>query len=174
MIKVAIRTLMMAALAAPVLAAGPVAGAADEPASPPNTAEVLGKLHASNQKEIEAGKLAKQNGSGKAVKELGDMLVKDHEAADRLVAGLAKQEKIDLGGATPAEAGPMGMVPPGPAFDAKFAQTMVEEHRKDIAEVTAARDRTTDDKLRQLLANLIPTLQKHQDAAQKVVDAAPR
>ena len=156
-------------------AVGAAPAPAAEPRRPPaTTAQMLGKLHASNQHEIEAGKLAKQHGNGKAVKELGDMLVKDHEAADRSVVGLAKERNIDLLGATPAEASTTAMVPPGPAFDAKFAQTMVEDHKRDIADATAARDSTTDDKLKQLLAKLIPTLQKHQEAAQKIVDSAPR
>ena len=93
-------------------------------------------------------------------------------AADKQVVALAKQEKIDLAAATPAVAGTMAMVPAGAAFDVKFAQIMVEDHAKDIAEAIEARDSTTDGKLKVLLNELIPTLQKHQEAAQKIASGA--
>ena len=44
-------------------------------ADPPSTAEVLEKLHKSNLTEIEAGKLAQDNGHSKATKDYGKMLV---------------------------------------------------------------------------------------------------
>ena len=56
-------------------------------------------------------------------------------------------------------------------FDKKFAQEMVDDHKRDMGEVTDARDSTADAKLKKLLVDLIPTLQKHQDTAQKIVDA---
>jgi hypothetical protein len=36
--------------------------------------------------------------------------------------------------------------------------------------VTSARDATNDEKLKKLLTELVPTLQKHEDTAQKLVD----
>ena len=48
---------------------------------------------------------------------------------------------------------------------------MVDDHKKDIAEVTEARNNTTDDQLKTLLSDILPTLQKHEDAAQKIVDS---
>jgi putative membrane protein len=147
------------------------AAAAARAADPPSTAEVLGKVHHSDQKEIEMGKLAEKNGQAKAVKDFGKALVKDHTAADKKATTLAKQEKIDINAAAPAmKDGDMATMAPGPDFDDKFAKAMVEDHKKDIAAVTAARDATTDDKLKKLLTDLLPTLQKHEEMAQKIVD----
>ena len=151
-----------AALAAILIVPG-LAQAAD----PPAPGEVLGKLHQSNQKEIEMGKMAQKNGTSKEVKDFGKTLVKDHTAADKKVTALAKKEKIEL----PAAAGEKHDMAAGADFDAKFAQEMLDDHKKDVAEVTSARDATTDDKLKKLLTELVPTLQKHQDTAQKLVDA---
>jgi putative membrane protein len=120
------RMVLGISLSALLLLAGR-ASAADAPA----TADVLAKLHASNQKEIAMGKLAEKNGTSKDVIKYGKMLVKDHSAADKKVVALAK---------------------------------------KDIAEATTARDNTTDEQLKKLLTELVPTLQKHQDAAQHIVD----
>jgi putative membrane protein len=140
-------------------------------AASPATGDVLGKLHLSNQKEIEMGKQAQQNGQSKDVKAYGKTLVKDHTAADKKVAALAKKEKIDLATSTPSAKDDMPAPAAGPDFDGKFGQMMVADHKKDIAEATDAQNTTTDDQLKKLLGDMLPTLQKHQELAQKIVDA---
>jgi putative membrane protein len=139
-------------------------------ASPPATSDVLGKLHLSNQKEIEMGKQAQKDGQSKDVKAFGKTLVKDHTAADKKVAALAKKEKIDLAASTPSAKDDMPPPAAGPDFDAKFGQMMLDDHKKDIGEVTEAQNATTDDQLKKLIADMLPTLEKHQALAQKIVD----
>ncbi|HEX3903344.1 MAG TPA: DUF4142 domain-containing protein [Polyangia bacterium] len=141
-------------------------------ADPPATANVLGNLHEADQKEIQAGEIAQKDGKSQAVKDYGRMLVKDHTAADQKVAELAQRERVDLVASTPAP-GPndMGTMATGPDFDKKFAQEMLDDHRKNIAMVTEARDNTADPGLRRLLTDLLPTLKKHEAAAEKIVDA---
>jgi putative membrane protein len=138
-------------------------------ADPPPTADVLGKLHQSDQKEIEAGKMARKNGQSKQVQDYGKMLVKDHSDADKKVSALAKQQKVDLAASAPAADPGMNMAA-GAFDDSKFARDMLDDHKKDIAEVTEARDNTNDPKLKKLLSDILPTLQKHQEAAQKILD----
>jgi putative membrane protein len=138
-------------------------------ADPPSTADVLDKLHKSNLTEIEAGKLAQDNGHSKATKDYGKMLVSDHTSADKQVVALAKEEKIDLSASTPVVgAKSLADLSAGPAFDRRFARSMVDDHKKDIAEVTAARDSTTDVKLKALLTALLPTLEKHESMAESL------
>lgn len=149
-------------VAGAVLSADP-AWAADAPA----TAEVLGKLHASNRKEIDMGKMAQKSGQSKEVKDFGKTLVKDHTAADKKVLGLAKKQKIELPAPPPMQHDDMT----GADFDKKFAQSMLDDHKKDVSEATAARDSTADTELKKLLTDLVPTLQKHLDTAQKLADA---
>lgn len=156
--------LFAAAAVIPFLAIARGARAAD----PPSTSEVLEKLHGANQTEIAMGKAAEKEGKSKAVKDLGKMLVKDHSAADKKTEALAKEEKISLPKPEPAMAPP----PSGPTFDEQFARMMVDAHKKDIAALTDARDRTTDEKLKKLLTELLPTLQKHEDTAQKILDSS--
>jgi putative membrane protein len=138
-------------------------------ADPPTTAGVLDKLHNSNLTEIEAGKLAQDNGHSKATKDYGKMLVSDHTSADQQVVALAKEEKIDLSPSTPV-VGSKGLadLTAGPAFDRRFARSMVAAHKKDLAMVTAARDSTTDAKLKALLTALLPTLEKHESMAESL------
>jgi putative membrane protein len=138
-------------------------------ADPPTTAEVLDKLHNSNLTEIEAGKLAQDNGHSKATKDYGKMLVSDHTSADKQVVALAKEEKIDLSPGTPVVGSKsLADLSPGPAFDRRFARSMVDDHKKEIAEVTAARDSTTDAKLKALLTAMLPTLEKHENMAESL------
>ncbi len=132
----------------------------------PSSATVLAKLHQSNQKEVEMGRMAQKNGKSQEVKAFGKTLVKDHLAAEKKVAALARQEKIPLPETTPLNETDML----SSDFDAKFSRAMLEDHKKDIAEATEARDDTNDAKLKALLKGVIPTLKKHQAAAQNLVD----
>jgi predicted outer membrane protein len=147
------------------------AGGAARAATPPTPAEVLAKLHQSNGHEIAMGKLAQQKGQSKDVKAFGRTLVKDHSAADKKVLAFAKAQKIDLPTVTDHKG---DMDTGGPDFDAKFAQAMLDDHKKDVAEVMSARDTTTDDKLKTLLNELLPALEKHRDTAQKLVDGSKK
>ena len=142
------------------------------PTQTQTTADVLGTLHEADQKEIQAGRIAEKDGQSKAVKDYGKMLVKDHTAADDKVAALAQKENVDLMAATPAP-GPndMGTMATSPGFDKKFAQEMLDDHQKAIAALTAARDSTADPQLRKLLTDILPTLEKHAAAAEKIINA---
>ncbi|HZL20227.1 MAG TPA: DUF4142 domain-containing protein [Polyangia bacterium] len=154
------------ALAGMLLVVGTAAAA-----TPPATADVLGKLHLANQREIEMGKQAQKNGQSKEVKAFGRTLVKDHTAADKKVVALAKKEKIDLAASTPSAKDDMPAPAAGPDFDAKFGQMMLDDHKKAIADATDAQSATTDDQLKKLIAEILPTLKKHEELAQKIVDA---
>jgi putative membrane protein len=157
--------LVFGSMAAALITAG-AARAADD------TAAVLGKLHHSNQMEIEMGKLAQEKGQSKDVKSFGKTLVTDHTAADKKVAALAKQEKIDLTTAMPQmkhdKMAPLKTAA-GAEFDKAFASAMLEDHTKDVDEAKAARAATTDAKLKSLLDSMIPVLEKHRETAQKLV-----
>jgi putative membrane protein len=146
-------------------------GRAAEPPPASTTADVLGSLHQADQKEIQAGQIAQKDGQTKAVRDYGKMLVKDHTTADSKVAALAQKENVDLVAATPSP-GPneMGTMASGPDFDKKFAQEMLDDHRKAIAALTAARDKTADPQLRKLLTDMLPTLEKHAAAAEKIIE----
>jgi putative membrane protein len=139
----------------------------DPPLEP---ASILTKLHQTNLKEIEMGKMAEKDGNSKDVKSYGSTLVRDHTAADRRILAFAKVEHIDI--PTAGEKGKeMEMkLESGPGFDTEFAKHMMQDHQHDIAEVTEVRDSTKDAKLKSLLSSLLPVLKKHEEIAQKIVD----
>ena len=97
------------------------------------------------------------------------MLVSDHTSADRKVVALAKQERIDLSAGTPVVGSKdLADLSAGPAFDRRFARSMIDDPKKDIAELPAARDSTTDAKLKALLTAILPTLEKHESMAESL------
>jgi putative membrane protein len=154
-----------------VLARAGTARSADNEAAA-QTEEVLLKLHHSNQMEVAAGKLAQQKGQSKDVKSFGKTLVSDHSAADKKVMALAKEEKIKLPTSPPMSDDKMDKMKSatGAEFDKMFAADMLEDHRKAIDEVTAARDNTKDEKLKALLVATLPVLEKHRDTAERLTD----
>ena len=142
------------------------AGAA-RAADPPVTADVLNKLHNWDLTEIEAGKLAQDNGHSKATKDYGKILVTERTSADQQVVALAKEEKIDLAASAPVVGSrDVADLTAGATFDRRFARSMVDDQKKEIAELTAARDHTTDGKLKKLLTDVLPTLQKQETMAE--------
>jgi putative membrane protein len=139
----------------------------------PQMAEVLNKLHATNQKEIRLGKEAQKKAKSKNVANFGKLLVKDHSAADKKVVELAKSKKVELNAAADtALTDDMTAMAKGSEFDKHFAQMMLDDHTKDISELTDARDHTTDPDLKKLINDILPDLQKHKVTAQKILDGA--
>ena len=139
------------------------ARAADAPA----TADVLNKMHNANLTEIEAGKLAQDNGHSKATKDYGRMLVADRKSADQQVMALAKEENIDLSASAPVVgSNSVADLTAGSTFDRRFGRSMVEDDKKEITELTAARDHTSDANLKKMLTDVLPTLQKDETMAE--------
>lgn len=140
----------------------------------PAPAEILTKLHHANQMEIEAGKLAQEKGSSKAVKDYGKMLVRDHTAANKQVTALAKQLKVEFETMPEMKNAKLEAAKnaTGPDFDKAFAEAMIEDHTKDVAECTTARDTTNNPKLKKLLTALVPKLEKHKATAEKIASTA--
>lgn len=129
------------------------------------TADMLAKLHAVNQRETEAGKLAQEKGTSAEMKAYGKMLVVDHTEAERKVAALARRERVDLAVTGTPD---LPEIPPGPDFDRKLARQTLIDHQQAIAQVTAARDQTDDPDLRALLTDLLPVLERHEQAAKGI------
>jgi putative membrane protein len=120
-----------------------------------------------NFAEVQMGELAQKNGQNQDVKNFGQTLVADHNAAN--------QKAIEAATA-------LGITPPtgpsdkqradyekmaklsGPPFDKMFAKHMVQDHRKDIRQYQNAAKK--QDAAGQYAQNSLPVLQKHLEAAQ--------
>jgi len=145
--------------------------------------QVLMRLHHINKEEIEVGQIAQKNGSTSDAKDYGATLVRDHTKADKDVTALASKMSVDLE-AKKTDAmhqqkqqvmqNKMDQLKKlsGKDFDRAFAQMMVNGHRQAIEMVKDARGTVQSPELKSLLEQLLPTLQKHEDTANDVLNKA--
>ena len=122
-----------------------------------------------NYAEVEMGKLAQKNGASDAVKSFGKMLETDHSDANKKAiqaaqsmsvtapTGPNKEQKTDYDNMSKMN---------GAAFDKMFAEHMVKDHKKDIAEYEKAAK--TKDAAGQYASNALPTLKKHLQTAESI------
>lgn len=152
------------------LIAGCLAFGAAARATEPDDAAFLKEAIAGNIGEVKVGGLAQQHGSSKAVKDFGAMLEKDHAAANKKAAQIAKT--IDV-------------VPPqmpteeqqavykklsalkGAEFDAQFIDSMIEDHEKDIAKY-GDKAKGASSPATRYASETLPDLRKHLAMAQKI------
>jgi putative membrane protein len=147
----------------------PAKGDPDPKSAKPLTApetQVLSSLHAANQTEVAAGKLAEKNSMTPAIQRYGRMLVKDHGAADRKLSAFAKKRAVALTG-VPRDLGSLEKKQ-GAEFDDAFLTMMIKDHGEAIALVERAQQQCDDREVRAILEQVLPTLKKHQSQAVKM------
>ena len=145
--------------------------------------QVLMKLHHINQEEIEVGQIAQKNGSTRDAKDFGATLLRDHTKGDQDVKTMASKMNVDLE-AKKADAvhqekqqvmkDKMDQLKKmtGKDFDRAFAQMMVNGHHQAIEMVKDARGTVQNAELKSMLDRLLPTLQKHEDVANDILNKA--
>ena len=132
-------------------------------------ADFMVKATAGNEEEVVLGKLAQANASSAAVKHFGEMMVHDHEMAEKEFRGLAvtkhiilpdtisnkqKKEHDDLQKRT------------GRDFDRAYVKLMIDDHKYDLNEFKKAEEHANDQDIKALAAKMMPILQKHLDTVQ--------
>jgi len=147
--------------------------------------QVVAHLHHVNQVEIDLGKLAQKNGTA-AVKSYGEMLVTDHQNADKELTAIAKRHgvstipsyKPDTDAAKQDQKDTDAQIArlkneKGAAFDKDFLSLMVADHEKVIASVDATLAANgTDPDLQTWLKSVRPVLQRHADQARELQKSA--
>jgi putative membrane protein len=121
--------------------------------------------------EVKMGQLAQQKGQIESVKQFGKTLETDHSANEEKAKELAQS---------------MGVTPPtkiskkaeaaydklnklsGANFDRRFAQAMVLDHKKDIAEFQ--KEAKKSGAVAKFAQETLPTLQKHLQIAEQIVE----
>ena len=122
-----------------------------------------------NLAEISMGQLAQKNGASEGIRSFGQMLVQDQAETNDKARSLAKAQGVTAP-RTPkpkakAELDKLSNLN-GEAFDKEFAQHMVTDHQKDIAEFEA-QTKGTDD-VANFAKDTLPTLQKHLQTAKSL------
>jgi putative membrane protein len=135
----------------------------------------LTKAIEGNFAEVQMGELAEKNGQNAEVKTFGQMLQQDHSAANQKALDAAKKLGVNAPSAPnakqKADYEKMAKLQ-GPAFDKAFAQHMVMDHKKDIAEYKKAS--TKGDDAGQYAKDSLPVLEKHLQTAQSLQKGAAK
>jgi len=144
-----------------------------------SAADILNDLHASNVREIHMGQIAQSQSVSADTRDYGKTLVNDHTSADEKVKSVAAKEGVTL---KPEEPGMMDKMDMkklksenGTAFDKDFSDSMISDHQKDIKKLQdALGDSALSVNVRNLINELLPTLQKHLEIAQKIQAASSK
>lgn len=121
------------------------------------------------QMEVQMGQLAEQKGQSQDVKNLGQMLVKDHTMANQKLQQIAQQKGITLEpGIDQKHQHQLDKFQSqsGAEFDKAFVQNAVKDHKKDIAEFERAEKTVQDPELKSFISETLPTLRNHLQMAQ--------
>ncbi len=139
------------------------------------SSDFLVKAANAGMAEVKMGELATQKSTNKKVKDMGNMMVMDHGAANEQVKALATQLNVNL----PATVGDDMQKTyddltskKGKEFDKAYVAQMVKDHENAIDLFKKANDDVKDDKVRTFANNTLPKLQMHLDsfkAVQKII-----
>lgn len=125
--------------------------------------------------EVAMGKLAESHAQSADVKAFGQKMVQDHSAANDKLKAAAEQEHIRLPTRPSSEdrstINRLSRLH-GQAFDKAYAQTMVKDHKKDIAEFQREAQSGSNPQLQTFAKATLPTLQEHLQMAEKLPGAA--
>jgi putative membrane protein len=129
----------------------------------------LAKAIEGNLAEVQMGELAQKNGQSAEVKSYGQMLQQDHSAANQKATDAAKKLAVNPPSApNPKQKADYDKMAKwqGAAFDKAFAQHMIMDHKKDIAEYKKAAKKNDD--AGQYAKDSLPVLEKHLQTAQSL------
>lgn len=124
----------------------------------------LKKAAAGGMAEVKMGQLASQKGDSSSVKEYGERLVKDHEAANEKLKKIAQEKGVtiseDAKGKHAKALEHLGTLS-GEEFDQAFIKHAVEDHEKGVREYEKQAREGEDPAIRSFASETVPTLREH-------------
>ena len=139
-------------------------------ANPPYSDETfLRNAAEGSMAEVRLGQLAEEKAQAPEVKNFAKRMVEDHSKAVDELKQIGSQEGINLPTNTShkdAEIYNRLAKLSGPEFDRAYAQEMVKDHQKDIAEFKKGETAVQKPALKQFAQRELPTLQSHLERAQ--------
>src|SRR5258705_5827885 len=118
---------------------------------------------------VELGKMAAEKGSSDAVKQFGQRMADDHGKASEELKQFAQQKGLTL----PADLDPKHKQLRdrlaklnGVEFDKAYANEMVKDHKKDVADFRREAKGAKDPDLKAWVGKTLPTLEEHLKQAQ--------
>jgi putative membrane protein len=121
--------------------------------------------------EVQLGQLAAQKGETEAVRAFGRRMATDHAQTHQKLQEIAARENISLPQDLDQEAKQnyekLAKLS-GPAFDRSYAQDMVADHKKDVAQFQKETKAGKNEAIRTFAAETLPTLQDHLKEASEI------
>ena len=119
-----------------------------------------------NLAEVNLGKLASTQGMTKEVRDLGDMMTREHQKAYNDLAALAKKKSITIPAAASDDAQKKYNTlseKRGSDFEKDFCDAMVSGHKDAIDKFERASKESTDPDIQTWASNMLPSLRTHLD-----------
>ncbi len=130
----------------------------------PSDSTFLETLAEGGRAEVEAGQLAANKGTSPAVRRFGLMMVKDHGAANKRIATVAKAQGLALPTAFSEEKTEMLnrlRKQEGVRFDQEYLAHMVSAHEKTVELLKSEIAGGTSTDTKALAQELLPTVEAH-------------
>jgi putative membrane protein len=125
--------------------------------------------------EVQAGRMAQQQGGSQDVKQMGQVMVADHTLANNQLKQIARQQGFSLPQTLDQEQQQdvqQLRKLRGTDFDKQFANQEVQDHTKMIRLFQNEAQNTQDQALRNFAQTNLPVLQKHLQMAQQAQSAS--
>jgi putative membrane protein len=134
--------------------------------------KILSKLSQANSEEVQLGKMAQKQASHSEVKKFGQRMSDDHSQMNTQIHQIVSKSGITL----PKTSQPSEHTETikamssysGKEFDRHYIETMLQEHRKDIAELQQYADTTTNPEMKSFMKSTLPILENHIRIAENV------
>jgi len=134
-------------------------------------AEFVKKAASGGMAEVAMGQLGAKMGQSSGVKQFSETLIADHTKANQELMAAAKAAGLTVPPAIGAEEQKhidMMKEHKGADFDKAFADHMIKDHEKDIAEFKRASTEAKDPNIKAFATKTLPTLQQHLEMAKKL------
>ncbi|MFZ7115870.1 MAG: DUF4142 domain-containing protein [Bacteroidota bacterium] len=138
-----------------------------------NDAKFLVDASDASMMEIEAGILAQQKSTNKAVVDFGKMMSTEHANANTEIQSVASMKSVTM----PASMSEEHMKnindlreKSGTDFDKSYMSMMVDGHKEAVNDFEKMSTDSKDDDIRAMSAKLLPTLKTHLEIAVKIED----
>jgi putative membrane protein len=120
--------------------------------------------------EVQMGQLAQEKGQSQHIKQMGQMLVRDHQKANQELMMIASKKGMQL----PTEMGAQEQAviqrlnsASGSGFDQLAATENMRAHQEVIRKFQAAQQKVQDPELKAFIEKTLPVLQTHLDHARQ-------
>jgi putative membrane protein len=143
--------------------------------------ELANKLAQGSVSEVQIGKIVKDKANDPAVKDFANRMIEDHSKMDQQIRHWASLNSIKLPTTPSADSqelkGRLAKAS-GKSYDQEYIRSMLEDHKKDVAELQNFMASHPDSSLKSVVTQTLPILENHLRVAENVagklgVDAKP-